>query len=98
VPRREIDEICLDAPYYLFHDDEIGTAAFGVIREAVRQDASCTAVSAEQRYQPGGCIAPFRAIQLRRRFVWPGQQGRAPRSHRTAHEAAGKSKRLKRAS
>lgn len=101
VPQRKIDEICLDAPYYIFPDDEIGTDAFGVIREAVRQDASCTPISAEQRHQPDGCIAPFRAIQLRRRrrrIVWPGQQGRAPRWHRTAHEAAGKSKRLKRAS
>jgi DNA end-binding protein Ku len=36
VPRKEIDEIYLDTPYYLFPDDEVGTEAFAVIRDAMR--------------------------------------------------------------
>ena len=36
VPRKEIDEIYLDTPYYLFPDDEIGVEAFAVIRDAMR--------------------------------------------------------------
>jgi DNA end-binding protein Ku len=36
VPRKEIDEIFLDTPYYLFPDDEVGTEAFAVIRDAMR--------------------------------------------------------------
>jgi DNA end-binding protein Ku len=36
VPRKEIDEIYLDAPYYIFPDDEVGTEAFAVIRDAMR--------------------------------------------------------------
>jgi DNA end-binding protein Ku len=36
VPRKEIDEIYLDTPYYLFPDDEVGAEAFAVIRDAMR--------------------------------------------------------------
>ena len=36
VPRKEIDEIYLDTPYYLFPDDEVGLEAFAVIRDAMR--------------------------------------------------------------
>jgi DNA end-binding protein Ku len=36
VPRKDIDEIYLDTPYYLFPDDEVGTEAFAVIRDAMR--------------------------------------------------------------
>jgi DNA end-binding protein Ku len=36
VPRKEIDEIYLDTPYYLFPDDEVGVEAFAVIRDAMR--------------------------------------------------------------
>jgi DNA end-binding protein Ku len=36
VPRKEIDEIYLDTPYFLFPDDEVGTEAFAVIRDAMR--------------------------------------------------------------
>jgi DNA end-binding protein Ku len=36
VPRKEIDEIYLDDPYYLVPDDEVGVEAFAVIREAMR--------------------------------------------------------------
>ena len=36
VPRKEIEEIYLDTPYYLFPDDEVGTEAFAVIRDAMR--------------------------------------------------------------
>jgi DNA end-binding protein Ku len=35
VPRKEIDEIYLDTPYYIFPDDEVGAEAFAVIREAM---------------------------------------------------------------
>jgi DNA end-binding protein Ku len=36
VPRKEIDEIYLDTPYYLFPNDEVGVEAFAVIRDAMR--------------------------------------------------------------
>jgi DNA end-binding protein Ku len=36
VPRKEIDEIYLDTPYYLFPDDVVGVEAFAVIRDAMR--------------------------------------------------------------
>lgn len=39
VPRREIDDIYLDTPYYLAPDDEVGVEAFAVIREAMRASA-----------------------------------------------------------
>jgi DNA end-binding protein Ku len=37
VPRNEIDELYLNAPYYIVPDGEIGRQAFAVIREAIRQ-------------------------------------------------------------
>ena len=37
VPRKEVDEIYLDSPYYLAPDGKIGEDAFLVIREAMRQ-------------------------------------------------------------
>jgi DNA end-binding protein Ku len=36
VPRKDIDEIYLDTPYYLFPEDEVGLEAFAVIRDAMR--------------------------------------------------------------
>jgi DNA end-binding protein Ku len=36
VPRKEIDEIYLDDPYYLIPDDKVGVEAFAVIRDAMR--------------------------------------------------------------
>jgi DNA end-binding protein Ku len=36
VPRKEIDEIYIDEPYYLTPDDKVGVEAFAVIREAMR--------------------------------------------------------------
>jgi len=36
VPRRDIDDIYLDAPYYIFPDEEAGVEAFAVVREAMR--------------------------------------------------------------
>jgi len=39
VPRKEIDEVYLDTPYYLFPDDEVGAEAFAVIRDAMRSTA-----------------------------------------------------------
>jgi len=36
VPRKEIDEIYLDTPYYLTPDDKVGVEAFSVIRDAMR--------------------------------------------------------------
>jgi DNA end-binding protein Ku len=35
VTRKEIDEIYLDTPYYIFPDDEVGAEAFAVIRDAM---------------------------------------------------------------
>jgi DNA end-binding protein Ku len=36
VPRKDIDEIYLDDPYYLVPDDKVGVEAFAVIRDAMR--------------------------------------------------------------
>ena len=38
VPRREVDAIYLDAPYYLVPDDRIAQEAFAVIREAMKKE------------------------------------------------------------
>jgi DNA end-binding protein Ku len=37
VPRKEVDELYLDAPYYLAPDGKVGADAFLVIQEAIRQ-------------------------------------------------------------
>ena len=37
VPRKEVDEVYLDAPYYLAPEGKIGQDAFLVIREAIRK-------------------------------------------------------------
>jgi DNA end-binding protein Ku len=39
VPRKEIDEIYLDDPYYLVPDDKVGVEAFTVIRDAMAATA-----------------------------------------------------------
>jgi DNA end-binding protein Ku len=36
VPRKDIGEIYLDTPYYLFPDEKVATEAFAVIRDAMR--------------------------------------------------------------
>jgi DNA end-binding protein Ku len=36
VPRKEIDELYLNTPYYIVPDGEVGQQAFAVIREAIR--------------------------------------------------------------
>jgi DNA end-binding protein Ku len=38
VPREEIDELYLNAPYYIVPDGEVGQQAFAVIREAIRKE------------------------------------------------------------
>jgi DNA end-binding protein Ku len=38
VPKSEIDELYLDAPYYIVPDGEVGAQAFAVIREAIREE------------------------------------------------------------
>jgi DNA end-binding protein Ku len=38
VPKREIDELYLNSPYYLAPDGEVGQQAFAVIREAIRKE------------------------------------------------------------
>jgi DNA end-binding protein Ku len=38
VPRKEIDEIYFNSPYYIVPDGEVGQQAFAVIREAIRQE------------------------------------------------------------
>ena len=38
VPRKEIDEVYFNSPYYVVPDGEIGQQAFAVIREAVRKE------------------------------------------------------------
>jgi DNA end-binding protein Ku len=37
VPKKEIDELYLNSPYYLVPDGEVGEQAFAVIREAIRK-------------------------------------------------------------
>jgi len=37
VPRKEIDELYFNNPYYIVPDGEVGQQAFAVIREAIRQ-------------------------------------------------------------
>lgn len=38
VPKKEIDELYLNNPYYLAPDGEVGQQAFAVIREAIREE------------------------------------------------------------
>ena len=38
VPRKEIDEIFFDSPYYIVPDGEVGAQAFAVIREAIKKE------------------------------------------------------------
>jgi DNA end-binding protein Ku len=38
VPKKEIDELYIENPYYLVPDGEVGQQAFAVIREAIRKD------------------------------------------------------------
>jgi DNA end-binding protein Ku len=38
VPREEIDELYLNAPYYIIPDGEVGQQAFAVMREAIRKE------------------------------------------------------------
>jgi DNA end-binding protein Ku len=38
VPRKEIDELYQNSPYYIVPDGEVGQRAFAVIREAIRQE------------------------------------------------------------
>jgi DNA end-binding protein Ku len=38
VPKKEIDELYLNNPYYLAPDGEVGQQAFAVIREAIRKE------------------------------------------------------------
>src|SRR5215813_1245617 len=38
VPKKEIDELYLNSPYYLVPDGEVGQQAFAVIREAIRNE------------------------------------------------------------
>jgi DNA end-binding protein Ku len=38
VPRKEIDELYLNNPYYITPDGEVGQQAFAVIREAIRKE------------------------------------------------------------
>jgi DNA end-binding protein Ku len=38
VPKDEIDELYVNNPYFIVPDDEVGSQAFAVIREAIRQE------------------------------------------------------------
>jgi DNA end-binding protein Ku len=38
VPKKEIDELYLDSPYYIVPDGEVGQQAFAVIREAIKRE------------------------------------------------------------
>jgi DNA end-binding protein Ku len=38
VPKKEIDELYLENPYYIVPDGEVGQQAFAVIREAIRKE------------------------------------------------------------
>jgi DNA end-binding protein Ku len=39
VPKKEIDELYLNSPYYIVPDGEVGQQAFAVIREAIKREA-----------------------------------------------------------
>ena len=38
VPKKEIDELYLNSPYYIVPDGEVGQQAFAVVREAIRKE------------------------------------------------------------
>ena len=38
VPKKEIDDLYLNSPYYIAPDGEVGQQAFAVIREAIRKE------------------------------------------------------------
>jgi DNA end-binding protein Ku len=38
VPKKEIDELYLNSPYFLAPDGDVGQQAFAVIREAIRKE------------------------------------------------------------
>jgi DNA end-binding protein Ku len=38
VPKKEVDELYLNSPYYIVPDGEVGQQAFAVIREAIRKE------------------------------------------------------------
>jgi len=38
VPKKEIDELYLNSPYYIVPDGDVGQQAFAVIREAIKQE------------------------------------------------------------
>ena len=38
MPKKEIDELYLDSPYYIVPDGEVGQQAFAVIREAIKRE------------------------------------------------------------
>jgi DNA end-binding protein Ku len=40
VPKKEIDELYLNSPYYIVPDGEVGQQAFAVIREAIRKEGT----------------------------------------------------------
>src|SRR5437588_9980521 len=42
VPKKEIDELYLNSPYYIVTDGEVGQQAFAVIREAIRKEGMVT--------------------------------------------------------
>jgi DNA end-binding protein Ku len=42
VPKKEIDELYLNSPYYIVPDGEVGQQAFAVIREAIRKEGMVT--------------------------------------------------------
>ena len=51
VPRKDIDEIYLDTPYYLFPDDKVGAEAFALIRDAID-------IHVAGRARPGRTLQP----------------------------------------
>ena len=51
VPRKDIDEIYLDTPYYLFPDDTVGAEAFALIRDAID-------IHVAGRARPGRTLQP----------------------------------------
>jgi DNA end-binding protein Ku len=56
VPKKEIDELYLNSPYYLVPDGEVGQQAFAVIREAIRK---------EGWWLSGGLSSPLASTSLR---------------------------------
>ena len=75
VPKKEIDELYLNNPYYVVPDGDVGQQAFAVIREAIRKDRARRFPSSARTHRSRGCACfrrrPPRAPRARARYTRP---------------------------